>query len=79
MAEKHISQITDFSFGESTETINVIPESGVTFNIYYGSGTNWIADDNNPRNKPTVVTVRCTRVRIEPIGGSVTITGGCIF
>ena len=75
MAQKRFNTKTEFSFSDMTESVNIIPESGVTFNVSYWTGSAWTPDDLNPRSTPSQVAVQATRVQVDPTGGYVAVVG----
>lgn len=75
MAQKRFDAETEFAFNEITDRINIIPESGVSYNISYWTGAEWVIDDKSPLTVPASFLVQTTRVKIEPTGGFVAVTG----
>lgn len=75
MAQKRFNTETALVFGDDTERVNVIPESGASYNISYWTGAEWVIDDKSPLTVPASFLVQTTRVKIEPIGGFVAVTG----
>lgn len=79
MSLKRINTATVFEFGIGTESVNIIPESGVSYIVSYGSGGEFIDDDVGPQTITNRVFVQNTKVRITPTGGFVTISGLGVF
>ena len=79
MAEIAFNNEKEFNFNETTDNINVIPEINVTYEVFYGSRDNWTPDENNPWSVAVVIPAKCTRLKIVPTGGYVTVAGGGVL
>lgn len=75
MSVKRINTATVFEFGIETESVNIVPESGVSYIVAYGSGSEFVEDDAGAQTIPNRVFVQNTKARITPTGGFVTISG----
>ena len=75
MAQLRFNTAKEISFTDLTEYVNIIPEAGVTFDVSYWSGTEWIADDKSPMSSPQRIAVQSTRTQIVPTGGFVGVFG----
>lgn len=73
MAINRFNTATEFAFYETTESVNILPETGVTFNVSYWTGEAWSADGNNPYSAPVNALIQATKIKIEPIGGYVAV------
>lgn len=73
MSIKRFNTETEFAFNELIESVNILPEVGVTFNVSYWTGAAWSADGNNPHSAPVNALVQATKIKIEPIGGYVAV------
>lgn len=79
MANVRINSEKVFSFVLGTESVNIIPESGVSFTLSYESGAEFVPDELGVQTVPIRVCVHNTVVKITPTGGFLTITGAGSF
>lgn len=75
MSSKRFNQESVIAFGDETESVNIIPEAGVTYTVAYKSGDSYTDDDAGSQSTPTRVFVQNTVVRVTPVGGYVTVNG----
>ena len=75
MAHKRFDVTTVIALNELTESVNLIPDVGVTFNISYWTGESWFPDASNPQSEAVNALVQCTKIQVEPIGGFVQVVG----
>lgn len=79
MSKYRFNETKEFAFGDLTGSINVIPESGASFNVSYWTGSEWVLDEKSPVSNPANFIIQSTNVKIEPLSGFVFVTGAGTF
>lgn len=79
MTTKRFNTEQVIGFNDTTESVNIVPASGVSFTVSYKEGDSFVEDDAGSQTAPIRVYVQNTVVKITPTGGFVTVTGAGSF
>lgn len=64
------------SYGNWFDNISVIPDAGATVKVEFSTGGTWVEDSASPISEPGTIFVRCSTVRLTPLGGGAWIGDG---